>query len=378
MRVRRIQSSAGQDLPPEQPSPELDEMYEEPDLRTSNSARNATMFAVLGSAGVLLWAAMRTNSDTQASVAQLQRERGWFAAGTITSEDLWRRKKFELKRFLETRGRKLLDATQNLPAIPRNALLEWYTHAANIYLNAPDSYKICCGIIALNISVFIAWKIPSLQPFMRNHFVDRPLAGRAHTLLTCMFSHQSFMHLFFNCYAFAGFGAAAGVYLQQQQHDGPSKLLQSTSGYHFLAFFVSAGLLSSLASNKLRLRTYDLIRTRLTGPTLRAAKSIVGGSLGASGAIYSCVVVSALAFPQAHVNIMFIPVDIPIRVAICGTVLLDVIGLLRGWRLFDHVAHLGGAMFGLVYYMYGPRIWDTYRSFSARWLSRKKKVAIES
>jgi membrane associated rhomboid family serine protease len=30
-------------------------------------------------------------------------------------------------------------------------------------------------------------------------------------------------------------------------------------------------------------------------------------------------------------------------------------------RRFDHAAHLGGALFGVLYYMYGPKIWDFLR-----------------
>ena len=33
--------------------------------------------------------------------------------------------------------------------------------------------------------------------------------------------------------------------------------------------------------------------------------------------------------------------------AMGGLVVLDVVGLLRGWRLFDHAGHLGGMLFGL-------------------------------
>lgn len=36
-------------------------------------------------------------------------------------------------------------------------------------------------------------------------------------------------------------------------------------------------------------------------------------------------------------------------------------------RLFDHVAHLGGAFFGVVYYQYGRQIWLwTRRQLGAR------------
>lgn len=30
-------------------------------------------------------------------------------------------------------------------------------------------------------------------------------------------------------------------------------------------------------------------------------------------------------------------------------------------RMFDHWAHLGGALFGAVYYAIGPQIWDFFR-----------------
>ena len=56
-------------------------------------------------------------------------------------------------------------------------------------------------------------------------------------------------------------------------------------------------------------------------------------SLGASGAIYSTVVISALAFPDAEVSLVFPPTpSFPIEYGVGGLVLLDCIGALRGWR----------------------------------------------
>ena len=56
-------------------------------------------------------------------------------------------------------------------------------------------------------------------------------------------------------------------------------------------------------------------------------------SLGASGAIYSTVLISALAFPDAEVALVFPPTpSFPIEYGVGGLVLLDCIGVLRGWR----------------------------------------------
>jgi len=35
--------------------------------------------------------------------------------------------------------------------------------------------------------------------------------------------------------------------------------------------------------------------------------------------------------------------------------------LIKYQRLFDHWAHLGGAAFGAVYYVYGPTVWQSFR-----------------
>ena len=56
-------------------------------------------------------------------------------------------------------------------------------------------------------------------------------------------------------------------------------------------------------------------------------------SLGASGAIYSTVIMSTLAFPDAEVALVFPPTpSFPIQYGVGGMVLLDCIGILRGWR----------------------------------------------
>ena len=41
---------------------------------------------------------------------------------------------------------------------------------------------------------------------------------------------------------------------------------------------------------------------------------------------------------------------------------LDVCGLLLGWQIFGHAAHLGGAVFGLAYGMLGM---EGYKRLSA-------------
>lgn len=44
-------------------------------------------------------------------------------------------------------------------------------------------------------------------------------------------------------------------------------------------------------------------------------------------------------------------------------VCLDVLGLVLRWRSFDHVAHLSGAAFGLIYTIYGIPAWSQVQHY---------------
>ena len=66
--------------------------------------------------------------------------------------------------------------------------------------------------------------------------------------------------------------------------------------------------------------------------------------------------------PHVQLSLVFLPMlTFPIKWGFGSLVLLDVVGAVRGWRVFDHVAHLGGAAFGFVYYLVGPSIWNACR-----------------
>lgn len=56
-------------------------------------------------------------------------------------------------------------------------------------------------------------------------------------------------------------------------------------------------------------------------------------SLGASGAIYAAVTLTAMAFPHTEIALMIPPsFPIPIQWGVGGLVAIDIIGALRGWR----------------------------------------------
>lgn len=156
-----------------------------------------------------------------------------------------------------------------------------------------------------------------------------------------------------------------------------------------------AGLFSSLVSHVAATRIlYPRLVSQLTkasaskntvasafakpaASTLSAARPLgdILPSLGASGAIYAAVVLTALGFPDSEVSLIFLPgLLIPSQAAVGALVCLDIVGILRGWKMFDHYAHFGGAVFGAAYWTWGPQFWDRMRVR----LSRPESVSVNS
>jgi membrane associated rhomboid family serine protease len=184
-------------------------------------------------------------------------------------------------------------------------------------------------IIHLNILVFIGWYalIFTDPNFMITNFLvswDALDQGRAWTLLTSVFSHNMFIHIFLNMFVLYNFGPIM------------EKVMGSKP---FLIFYLTAGIMGSIG--------HCLVSAFiLEQPELMA--------LGASGAISGVILLFALVFPQQRIYIFgFIP--LPAIWAALLIVGLDLIGLFsqtRGSSIpIGHGAHLGGAATGLIYFL---------------------------
>lgn len=213
---------------------------------------------------------------------------------------------------------------------------------------------------------------------MNANFLHRPSTNSLRTMMTSVFSHQTFLHFLFNNMALWSIGGSALIVASHQLSSSPSfssSLFSSSKdaeGFigeashtpHFLAFFITAGLFASTVSHVVAAIRFRRIASLLS---LDIAKSTVGrqASLGSSGAVYSLLVMSALAYPDAKLGILFLPfISFPIGVGVAGLVAMDVTGILLRWRLFDHWAHLGGALFGWVYWNgVGEQAWETVKSW---------------
>lgn len=148
------------------------------------------------------------------------------------------------------------------------------------------------------------------------------------------FSHLGGFHLFANMYVLWSFSAPLALFLGKEQ---------------FLAIYLAGGTIAGLTSSVFRVMSGKLVP-----------------SVGASGAILSFIAITCLQFPDSRLSIAFVDQVIPhsfsAKSALVGLVVLDCIGIVRGWRFLDHAGHLGGALFGMWYYKYGRKlVWQDYK-----------------
>jgi membrane associated rhomboid family serine protease len=184
-------------------------------------------------------------------------------------------------------------------------------------------------IIKLNVLVFILWILSiTINPsFMVKNFLvswSGLMEGRIWTLVTSVFSHNMFFHIFLNMYAFFGFGTVVE---------------NSLGARRFLKFYLTAGIIASLSH--CFVSAFILNEPRLP-------------ALGASGAVSGVILLFSLMFPQERILLLGL-IPIPAFSASVLIIGLDVWGLIaqaRGGSLpIGHGAHLGGAFYGLFYYL---------------------------
>ncbi|XP_012693414.1 presenilins-associated rhomboid-like protein, mitochondrial [Clupea harengus] len=201
-----------------------------------------------------------------------------------------------------------------------------------------EGQRTVTGIIALNAIVFCCWRVPAFQRSMVTYFTSNP-ASKAVCLpmVLSTFSHYSLFHMAANMYVLWSFSSSIVSMLGKEQ---------------FVAVYLSAGAISSFFSY-----------------AAKTASGRLGPSLGASGAIMTVLAAVCTKMPEAKLAIIFLPMyTFTAGNALKAIVAMDAAGLVLGWKLFDHAAHLGGALFGIWYVWYGHElIWKNREPLVKIW-----------
>ena len=175
-------------------------------------------------------------------------------------------------------------------------------------------------IIVANAVVLLLLMTLFTSPDLFRALQFSPRMALAHpwTFVSYMFVHAGLLHLLGNMLMLFVFGTA----------------VESRMGSrNFLLYYLFCGVGAAVFS------------------LLLAGVMPVGSFVGASGAVLGVAVAFAMFWPDAELIVFPIPVPIKARTLVIGLVVLDVIGS-RLWPGdgIAHLAHVGGALFGYLFF----------------------------
>lgn len=162
-------------------------------------------------------------------------------------------------------------------------------------------------------------------------------------LVTYMFMHANFQHLFFNMFAVFMFGAVL------EQVWGPKRFL-----VYYLICGIGAGLVQEGVQYIQYINSWVHYSTVDTGYGIIPMAEFLDTmtTVGASGAVYGILLAFGMLFPNNQLFVFPIPVPIKAKYFVVGYAVIE---LLLGFGASDqvaHFAHLGGMLFGLILILY--------------------------
>lgn len=164
-------------------------------------------------------------------------------------------------------------------------------------------------------------------------------------LVTYLFMHGSFMHLFFNMFAVWMFGTV------MERVWGPKRFL-----IYYLVCGIGAGVIQEgvqyINYANENLAAYDFVMTS-SGRITTEAYLNLWTTVGASGAVYAILLAFGMTFPNERMFIIPFPFPIKAKWLIGGYIVIEV------WSALNtpgdgiaHMAHLGGMLFGFLLIRY--------------------------
>lgn len=232
-------------------------------------------------------------------------------------------------------------------------------YGSSPFANIPPVVK---NLLIINVLFFIATAILEskgilLERELGVYYFDSP-NFKIWQVITYMFMHHGFAHIFFNMFALFTFGSTLENVMGSKRFLnfylitglgalGLQFLVQAIELYNITGYITNHG---SFVIDRINQRiSYD--------GTLFSAKQAstilgmyAGPMVGASGAIFGLLIAFGMLFPNVELFIMFIPVPVKAKYIIPVYILLE---LFLGVAQFSgdsiaHFAHLGGALFGFI------------------------------
>lgn len=155
-------------------------------------------------------------------------------------------------------------------------------------------------------------------------------------LVTYMFLHADFSHIFFNMFSLWMFG----------------RIIEQTLGTkRFLAFYFISGIGAGLCQIIMQIFTANLPNA---------------ATIGASGACYGILLAFGLLYPNQKIYLIIPPIPIKAKWFVIGYAILEAYLAFNTDSNIAHFAHLGGMLFGLLC-LYNWRLWPLSKYGFDRW-----------
>lgn len=163
-------------------------------------------------------------------------------------------------------------------------------------------------------------------------------------LVTYMFMHANFQHIFFNMFAVWMFGRTLEHVL------GSKRFLT-----YYMVCGIGAGLVQELVQYiqyAMELSHYDSVNTGLSIIPMAEFLNMMT-TVGASGAVYGILLAFGMLFPETKMFVFPIPFPIKAKFFVIGYAVIELLsGFGSSGDGVAHFAHLGGMIFGFLLLMY--------------------------
>ena len=162
---------------------------------------------------------------------------------------------------------------------------------------------------------------------------------KPYQLITYMFMHGNFEHLFFNMFALWMFG---------------NTLENIWGSKRFLLFYMVCGIGAGLCQEVVQYIQYSTTLAQYDSVNLGGGQVIsmanylnLMNTVGASGAIYGLLLAFGMMFPNSMIYLYFF-VPIKAKWFVIGYAVIELVSGFIGGGNVAHFAHLGGMLFGLI------------------------------
>ena len=162
-------------------------------------------------------------------------------------------------------------------------------------------------------------------------------------LITYMFMHANFQHIFFNMFAVWMFGRTL------EHVWGPKRFL-----FYYILCGMGAGLIQEAVQYidyAVNLSQYDRVNTGISIISMDEYLNLIT-TVGASGAVYAILLAFGMLFPNSPLFIFPLPMPIKAKYFVIGYAVLELLLGISGGDGVAHFAHLGGMLFGVILIIY--------------------------